>query len=234
MLDQVRWFSENAISSEEQSALREFIPKPNEELAGVLCGFDRLEFQGALWSIRSAPGRRNSLWAQPVRRTEGGGSEQGVSEGWKPACRARAEALGRPEKDLAWAGESQEKEEVAGEMAAREKMQEGLVWVLRGRRGRLSREKNWASCAAKRGMGERRNGGACCAAGWRICIGAGRFRHGRRNALWMRGPVWTNRAGWKNGSPGGDSRGQGKGGGCARDVGWEKIARCWKRSAAGG
>jgi hypothetical protein len=46
----------------------------------------------------------------------------------KQACKAKAEALGRPVKYLASAGESKEK--VAREIAAREKIQEGLVCVL--------------------------------------------------------------------------------------------------------
>ena len=46
----------------------------------------------------------------------------------KQACRAKAKALGRPVKYLASAGES--KEEMARGIAAREKIQEGLVCVL--------------------------------------------------------------------------------------------------------
>jgi hypothetical protein len=51
-----------------------------------------------------------------------------MSERWKQACRAKAEALRRPMKYPASAGES--KEEVARGIAAREKIEEGLVGML--------------------------------------------------------------------------------------------------------
>src|SRR5712692_1468606 len=108
--------------------MKEFIAKHQEEIAGMLSGFDRLVFRGTLRSISYAKGMMNYLWAQQVRLTEFGGHVQRVSEGLKQVCRARAEALGRPVKYLVSAGES--KEEVAREIAAREKIREGLVCVL--------------------------------------------------------------------------------------------------------
>src|SRR6202521_452656 len=108
--------------------MKEFIAKHEGEIAGVLSGFDRLVFRGTLRSISYAKGMMNYLWANQVRLTEFGRHVQRVSERVKQACRAKAEALGRPVKYLASAGES--KEEVAREIAAREKIQEGLVCVL--------------------------------------------------------------------------------------------------------
>jgi hypothetical protein len=108
--------------------MKEFIAKHEEEIAGVLSGFDRLVFRGTLRSISYAQGMMNYLWAKQVRLTEFGRHVQQVSERVKQACRAKAEALGRPVKYLASAGES--KEEVAREIAVREKIQEGLVCVL--------------------------------------------------------------------------------------------------------
>src|ERR1700675_1629897 len=108
--------------------MKEFIAKHEEAIGGVLRGFDRLVFRGTLRSISYAQGMRNYLWAKQVRLTEFGRHVQQVSERVKQACRSKAEALGRPVKYLASAGES--KEEVAREIAAREKIREGLVCVL--------------------------------------------------------------------------------------------------------
>lgn len=108
--------------------MEEFIAKHGEEIAGVLCGFDRLVFRGTLRSISYPQGMLGYLWANQVRLTEFGGHVQRVSERLKQACRVKAEALGRPIKYLTSAGQS--KEEIAREIAAREKIAEGLVCVL--------------------------------------------------------------------------------------------------------
>src|SRR6267143_3274278 len=105
------WFCKNAISSEDRNAIEEFIAKHREETAGVLSGFDRLVFRGTLRSISYPEGMMGYLWANQVRLTEFGRHVQRVSERLKQACRAKAEALRRPMKYLASAGES--KEEVA-------------------------------------------------------------------------------------------------------------------------
>src|ERR1700682_501544 len=108
--------------------MKEFIAKHEEAIGGVLRGFDRLVFRGTLRSISYAQGMRNYMWAKQVRLTEFGRHVQQVSERVKQACRSKAEALGRPVRYLASAGES--KEEVAREIAAREKIREGLVCGL--------------------------------------------------------------------------------------------------------
>jgi len=108
--------------------MEEFIAKHKEEIAGVRSGFDRLVFRGTLRSISYPEGMMGYLWANQVRLTEFGRHVQRVSERLKQACRAKAEALRRPMKYLASAGES--KEEVARGIAAREKIEEGLVCVL--------------------------------------------------------------------------------------------------------
>src|ERR1700687_5440206 len=86
--------------------MKEFIAKHEEALGGVLRGFDRLVFRGTLRSIRSAQGMRNYLRAKHERLTEFGRHVQQVSERVKQAGRSKAEALGRPVKYLASAGES--------------------------------------------------------------------------------------------------------------------------------
>src|SRR6266851_3241507 len=111
-------FCENTISREDGNAMKEFIAKHKEEIAGVLSGFDRLVFRGTLRSISYPEGMMGYLGANQVRLTEFGRHLQGVSEQVKQACKAQAEVLGRPVKYLVSAGES--KEEVAREIVARE------------------------------------------------------------------------------------------------------------------
>jgi hypothetical protein len=106
----------------------ELIAKHREEIAGVLSGFDRLIFRGTLRSISYPEGMMGYLWANQVRLTEFGRHVLRVSERLKQACRAKAAALRRPLKYLASAGDS--KEEIARGIAAREKIEEGLVCVL--------------------------------------------------------------------------------------------------------
>src|SRR2546430_11189915 len=56
ILDKMRRFSENTTSGEEQSAMKEFIAKHRNEIAGVLSGFDRLIFRGTLRSLAHVAG----------------------------------------------------------------------------------------------------------------------------------------------------------------------------------
>jgi hypothetical protein len=60
--------------------MKQFIAKHENEIAGVLSGFDRLVFRGTLRSISYAKGMMNYLWAQQVRLTEFGRHVQRVSE----------------------------------------------------------------------------------------------------------------------------------------------------------
>src|ERR1700752_1513118 len=108
--------------------MREFIAKHEEEVAGVLSGFDRLVFRGTLRSISYPKGMMNYLWAQQVRLTEFGQHVQRVSERLKQAWREKAERLGRPVQYLSSAGGS--KEQVARAMQEREKIEEGMVCAL--------------------------------------------------------------------------------------------------------
>jgi hypothetical protein len=108
--------------------MREFIAKHEQQVAGVLSGFDRLVFRGTLRSISYPKGMMNYLWAQQVRLTEFGQHVQRVSERLKQAWREKAERLGRPVQYLSSAGES--KEQVARAMQEREKIEEGMVCAL--------------------------------------------------------------------------------------------------------
>src|ERR1700692_1779415 len=88
--------------------MKEFIAKHEKEITGVLSGFDRLVVRGTLRSISYPEGMMRYLWANQVRLTEFGEHVQRRSEQVKQACRAQAEALGRPVKYLASAGEGTE------------------------------------------------------------------------------------------------------------------------------
>src|SRR5207302_6484471 len=61
ILDKMRRFSENTTSWEEQSAMKEFIAKHRNEIAGVLSGFDRLIFRGTLRSLAHVAGMQTYL-----------------------------------------------------------------------------------------------------------------------------------------------------------------------------
>ena len=108
--------------------MKEFIAKHAEGIAGVLSGFDRLVFRGTLRPISYPEGMMGYLSGHNVRLTGFGRHVQQVSERLKQACRAKAEALGRPLKYLASAGES--KEELARGIVERDRIEEGLVCVL--------------------------------------------------------------------------------------------------------
>src|SRR3989449_11469836 len=110
--------------------MQDFIAKHREEIAGVLSGFDRLVFRGTLRSISYAEGMMGYLWAKQVRLTEFGKHVLRVSERLKQACKAKAEALGRPVKDLVSAGAG--KEGGARGIAARDKIEGGVGGVLSG------------------------------------------------------------------------------------------------------
>src|SRR5258708_8647586 len=121
-------FCENTISREDGNAMKEFIAKHKEEIAGVLSGFDRLVFRGTLRSISYPEGMMGYLSGHSVRLTGFGRHVRQVSERLKQACKAQAEALGRPVKYLASGAES--KEELARGVVERDKIKEGLVCVL--------------------------------------------------------------------------------------------------------
>jgi hypothetical protein len=108
--------------------MKEFIAKHENEIAGVLCGFDRLVFRGTLRPISYPEGMMGYLSGPSVRLTEFGRHVQRVSERVRQACKAKAEALGRPVKYLDSGAES--KEELARGIVEGDKIEEGLVCVL--------------------------------------------------------------------------------------------------------
>jgi hypothetical protein len=108
--------------------MNKFIARFAAGLAGVVSGFDRLVFRGTLRRICYGQGMMSYLWQQQVLLKDFGGHVQQVSERIKAASLQAAQEQGRPIQYLYSSRVS--KEEVARRIAARDKVEEGLVCVL--------------------------------------------------------------------------------------------------------
>lgn len=109
--------------------MKEFIAKYRGQVAGTLSGFDRLVFRGTLRSITFAEGFSHYLHANGVLLKDYGVHVEQVSEGLKRASLSAAEALGRPVQYLSSSQVS--KEQMARDIAAEDKIKDGLVCVLK-------------------------------------------------------------------------------------------------------
>lgn len=108
--------------------MNEFIARYQDEISGVLSGFDRLLFRGTLRSLYALPVMDRYLASNRVLYKDFGKHVQEVSERLKAASLSRAEREGRPIQYLSSSGVS--KEEIARGIAQRDRIQEGLVCVL--------------------------------------------------------------------------------------------------------
>src|SRR5258708_30472757 len=108
--------------------MRELRGRDGGGIAGVWSGVERLVFRGGLRAISYPEGMMGYLLGHSVRLTGFGRHVVQVSERLKQACKAQAEAVGRPVKYLASGAES--KEELARGVVERDKIEEGLVCVL--------------------------------------------------------------------------------------------------------
>src|SRR6266446_1372453 len=124
ILDKMRRFSENTASGEEQSAMKEFIAKHRNEIAGVLSGFDRLIFRGTLRSLAHVAGMQTYLAMNKILLKDFARHVQHISQRLKEASLARARALGRPVQYLV--SGRVKKEEVARRMAAEQGVGRGV------------------------------------------------------------------------------------------------------------
>ena len=105
-----------------------FIQRHEQDVIGVLSGFDRLRFRGTLRSICYSEGLDRYLGALGVRYKDFGVFAQGLSERLKDHARQLARQAGRPFEYVRRSG--QEKEKIAEAIAARDHVTEGLVCVL--------------------------------------------------------------------------------------------------------
>jgi hypothetical protein len=106
-----------------------FIQRHQEDVIGVLTGFDRLLFRGTLRSIAYSEGLDKFLGAAGVRYKDFGSYAEGLSEKLKSHAEQLAQAAGRPYQYVSKS--TQSKEEIARNIAQRDGITEGLVCVLR-------------------------------------------------------------------------------------------------------
>ncbi len=108
--------------------MHEFIAKHQDQIAGVLSGFDRLVFRGTLRRIRYQQGMKGYLWANQVLLKDFGAHAEQVTERLKEASLAQARAAGRPVEYLPSSQVS--KEQIARQITAQDGISSGLVCVL--------------------------------------------------------------------------------------------------------
>lgn len=106
----------------------EFIAKHNEQIAGVLSGFDRLVFRGTLRRIAYPFGLQGYLWANQVLLKDFGAHAQRVSETVKAGALETIKSAGRPVQYLS--SSRLDKEQVARGIAAQDRIEEGPVCAL--------------------------------------------------------------------------------------------------------
>ena len=105
-----------------------FIAKHQDQISGVLSGFDRLVFRGTLRSIAHAAGMQQYLSSNEVLLKHFGAHVDQVSQRLKAASLAEAVSAGRPVRYLASAKAS--KEDIARGIALEDGIRQGLVCVL--------------------------------------------------------------------------------------------------------
>src|SRR2546422_8770658 len=76
--------------------MQQFIAKHQDQIAGVLSGFDRLVLRGTLPSIAYGQGMSQYLWASQVLLKNFGAHVEQVSERLKATPLAEVVAAGRP------------------------------------------------------------------------------------------------------------------------------------------
>jgi hypothetical protein len=109
--------------------MQAFLTKFAAVVRGVLCGLDRLTFTGHLRNLTYCLGLQNYLWANQVPFKDFGTHSQQVSARLEEASLRHARHLGREIRYLNSAQHG--KEDIAREIAARDRIREGLICVLR-------------------------------------------------------------------------------------------------------
>ncbi len=109
--------------------MNEFIAKYQQDISGVLAGFDRLVFRGTLRALCGKPGMEQYLATEHVLYKDFGQHVEQVSEELKKASLARAKREGRRIEYLQSA--KVDKEELARQIAAEQKISSGLICALK-------------------------------------------------------------------------------------------------------
>lgn len=108
--------------------MNEFVLRHASSVIGTLSGFDRLLFRGTLRRIASASGLLSFLCHLRVLLKDFGDYSMALTEQVKDASLEAAETAGRPVQYLP--DPSVRKEEVARQIARRDRIEQGLVCVL--------------------------------------------------------------------------------------------------------
>ena len=108
--------------------MHQFIAKHQEQIVGVLSGFDRVVFRGTLRPIAYADGMKRYLRATHVLLKDFGRHVEEVSNRLKEASLAQARALGRPVRYLP--SSQTDKDALARRIMAADGITRGLVGVL--------------------------------------------------------------------------------------------------------
>jgi hypothetical protein len=109
--------------------MRSFLTRFASLVSGVLCGFDRLSLVGSLQAISSRLGLQNYLWAQRIPFKDFAAHSTKVSAQLEEASLQLARQQGRAIRYLNSA--QHRTDDIAREIAERDRIQEGLSCVLR-------------------------------------------------------------------------------------------------------
>ena len=107
--------------------MNDFIARYQDQLQGVLSGFDRLVFRGTLWRDRIT-GMKGYLWAHGLGARDFGSHAQQISQRVKEASLAPVLAAGRPVHYLN--SGKDDKRQIALQIAARDGVVEGPICTL--------------------------------------------------------------------------------------------------------
>src|SRR4051812_33180067 len=108
--------------------MKEFVQRHASSVIGVLSGFDRLLFRGTLRRIANASGLSTFLSYTGILLKDFAAHSQDLSERLKEASVEVANAAGRPVQYLSDA--SVRKEDLAREIAKKDRIKQGLVCVF--------------------------------------------------------------------------------------------------------
>jgi hypothetical protein len=106
-----------------------FLQRWGESVTGVLSGFDRLRLRGTLRVLANLPGMSHYLWQAGILLKDFGEFAEGVSRRVKQAGEQVMEAAGRPVIYLTCSSGS--KEEMAREIALRDRIESGPVCLIK-------------------------------------------------------------------------------------------------------
>ena len=109
--------------------MRSFLKKFAAVVRGVLSGFDRLFLCGTLRGLSHTKGLQHYLWAHRIPFKDFAAHSQQVTARLEEASLRQARQLGREIRYLNSAQHS--KEDIARQIAARDRIKEGLICVLR-------------------------------------------------------------------------------------------------------